>query len=516
MSYNGSGTFQINTSGQPVVAGTVISATAFNALTADLATGLSTAITKDGQTTTTARIPFAAGISSTLTTDSSSVSTGSIITAGGVGVAKNLYVGVNANVAGTLGVTGVSTFAAGTAAAPAITTTGDTNTGIFFPAADTIAFSEGGAESMRIDSSGNVGIGTTSPAGRLDVTTANTNDDGLYLTADGTSFGYASNITFRSKLTSGGSIGVAAKIRSELSSSNNAGLLFFTTASGTNAEKMRLDASGNLGLGTTSPTFAAGTGLQVKGSGFTNVRVTSGALTGTDLSQDSSGGYLYVRDNLPLMFGTNNAERARIDSSGNLLVGTTSSLNARIGIVSSSGTASINCGDGQDSTAFGIVQIVRAANQPDNKFHISFVRTGNKVAGMGFLDNSDTFAVQNTGDNSGNGVTLGNAATSWGTTSDERKKDIKGTIENALVKLANWRTVYFSYKNDEHNESRVGLIAQDIQATLPEAVSVETDEIGTLQLRYTEVIPVLVKAIQEQQAIITQLQADVAALKGTP
>jgi hypothetical protein len=113
MSYNGSGTFQINTSGQPVVAGTVISATAFNALTADLATGLSTAITKDGQTTTTARIPFAAGISSTLTTDSSSVSTGSIITAGGVGVAKNLYVGVNANVAGTLGVTGVTTLGAG-------------------------------------------------------------------------------------------------------------------------------------------------------------------------------------------------------------------------------------------------------------------------------------------------------------------------------------------------------------------------------------------------------------------
>ena len=107
MSYNGSGTFQINTSGQPVVAGTVISSTAFNALTADLATGLSTAITKDGQTTTTARIPFAAGINSSLTTDSTSTSTGSMITAGGVGIAKALYVGTTANVAGaaTLGST---------------------------------------------------------------------------------------------------------------------------------------------------------------------------------------------------------------------------------------------------------------------------------------------------------------------------------------------------------------------------------------------------------------------------
>jgi hypothetical protein len=58
MSYNGSGTVQINTTGQPVVAGTVISSTAFNSLTADLANGLSTAITKDGQTTVTNNIPM--------------------------------------------------------------------------------------------------------------------------------------------------------------------------------------------------------------------------------------------------------------------------------------------------------------------------------------------------------------------------------------------------------------------------------------------------------------------------
>jgi hypothetical protein len=56
---------------------------------------------------------------------------------------------------------------AGTVAAPALSTTGDTNTGIFFPAADTIAFSEGGVEVMRINSSGNVGIGTSSPAVKL-------------------------------------------------------------------------------------------------------------------------------------------------------------------------------------------------------------------------------------------------------------------------------------------------------------------------------------------------------------
>jgi hypothetical protein len=101
MSYNGSGTFQINTSGQPVVTGTVISSSAFNALTADLANGLSTAITKDGQTATTVRIPFAQGINSSLTTDTSSGSTGSIFTAGGIGITKGLFVGGTATFSAT-------------------------------------------------------------------------------------------------------------------------------------------------------------------------------------------------------------------------------------------------------------------------------------------------------------------------------------------------------------------------------------------------------------------------------
>jgi len=102
MSYNGSGTFSINSAGQPVITGTVISSTAFNALTADLATGLSTAITKDGQTTTTARIIFAQGISSTLVTDATSATTGSIITAGGISTQKALWVGTTTTLAGTL------------------------------------------------------------------------------------------------------------------------------------------------------------------------------------------------------------------------------------------------------------------------------------------------------------------------------------------------------------------------------------------------------------------------------
>ena len=156
MSYNGSGTFVINSTGQPVVTGTVISSSVFNALTADLGTGLSTAITKDGQTTTTARVPFAAGINSSLTTDATSTTTGSIITAGGISTQKALFVGTTANIAGaatlssTLGVAGVTTLtntSAGAATTPLIlrnaSGTASTESVLQFnPSASTARYSE--------------------------------------------------------------------------------------------------------------------------------------------------------------------------------------------------------------------------------------------------------------------------------------------------------------------------------------------------------------------------------------
>jgi hypothetical protein len=86
----------------------------------------------------------------------------------------------------TLGASSTATFAAGAVGTPAITTTGDTNTGIFFPAADTIAFAEGGAEAMRIDSGGRALIGATSTFfnsdGKLYLAgDSNSNNGGLYV-----------------------------------------------------------------------------------------------------------------------------------------------------------------------------------------------------------------------------------------------------------------------------------------------------------------------------------------------
>ena len=133
----------------------------------------------------------------------------------------------------------------GTAATPAIRGT-DTNTGIFFPAADTIAFSEGGTEAMRIDSSGNVGIGTTSPAYRFQsVNTA------------GNSFisAVSSNSTTAGILL--GDTDSATVGRVEYNNADNA-MLLFTSGS----ERMRITSSGNVLVGTTDSSLTTGVGYK--------------------------------------------------------------------------------------------------------------------------------------------------------------------------------------------------------------------------------------------------------------
>ena len=108
-----------------------------------------------------------------------------------------------------------------------------------------------------------------------------------------------------------------------------------------------------------------------------------------------------------------------------------------------------------------------------------------------------------------------NGSTSWTATSDERLKDIIEPITDAAKKVSTLRAVIGKFKKDTEGTRRSFLIAQDVQAVLPEAVTVQEDKSGTLGIQYTEVIPLLVAAIQEQQTLITALTARITALESS-
>jgi len=152
-------------------------------------------------------------------------------------------------ISGSTGIAGVD----GSASTPAVQGT-DTNTGIFFPAADTIAFGEGGSEAMRIDSSGNVGIGTSSPGYTLDVrattgsisstSTTGTNYAKLQCNNTGGSYQFGIDNSAGTNFGSG-----AAYARVIWNDSASAPTIFYTNST----ERARLDTSGNLMVGLTTP-----------------------------------------------------------------------------------------------------------------------------------------------------------------------------------------------------------------------------------------------------------------------
>ncbi len=186
---------------------------------------------------------------------------------------------------GTNGVSDVD----GSASTPAIRGS-DTNTGIFFPAADTIAFAEGGAEVARFDSSGNLGIGTSSPSDRLTVISAGTQ-------VGSTNFRRISRIglaTTDASVLIGYDISAGSGI---LASTNDFPLAFWTSSSGTYAERARIDSSGNLLVGTTT---SSGSGNLIAAGVYNNTTAS-----GANVQVDNTGPGLLRRSTSSIVYKTN-------------------------------------------------------------------------------------------------------------------------------------------------------------------------------------------------------------------
>jgi hypothetical protein len=202
-----------------------------------------------------------------------------------------------------------------------------------------------------------------------------------------------------------------------------------------------------------------------------------------------SGGLTFNIDSGTQVAGAacNFTQAMTLAANGQLLLGATSTSGAvDIGMVLNKPSAS------------GFVGNVYQFNSVDKAY--TYIASGASAYRIDTVAGYTVNVVSST-----NGVYLANGGTSWLALSDERFKDIIEPISNAVAKVGSLRSVIGKFKSEAEGTRRSFLIAQDVQAVLPEAVdATKPDQLG---VSYSDVIPLLVAAIKELTARVQTLEA---------
>ena len=375
----------------------------------------------------------------------------------------------------------------------------------------------GTSERMRIDTNGNIGIGTTSPSEKLDVS------GDVQVTGTVKVTGTAPGVRFTDSDASGGfgHVGVnntsgSLVMRSDDGNSLTGTYMGFEVDSG---ERMRISSDGNLGIGTTTPIQNAGYGgLTLNGSSgglisFKDSNVERGriGLVGENnlVIQSPPGASSFITFNKLTHDGSNNVngatELARFDVSGHFLVGTTSS---NIGINAAT--------EGVAIREEGHV-VSRGTSSNAAMFTAKTTDTGGSKAFRVMLAQTEIGSIS-----------MGAGGTAFNTSSDYRRKENVVTLTDAITRLKTLTPKRFNFKT-EPSVTRDGFLAHEVTA-VPEAVTGTKDAVATesdvtrgvsdkvgdpiyQQLDQSKLVPLLTAALQEAVSKIETLEAKVAALE---
>ena len=334
---------------------------------------------------------------------------------------------------------------------------GNTNRLQFNNAGGGFMWETGGSEKMRIDSSGNVGIGNSSPSYPLDI-------NGTINISSGSATRWGSG---------------DAEIR-------NSGwnLLFKTYTGSALSEHMRIDSSGNVGIGTSSPARE----LHIKSSdGYAQCILegtTASELWFTDVGDGSKNGMVkYDHSSESMRLYANNSERLRIDSSGNVLIGTTSNSSANSGNGVFFQPDGVLCG-----RRAGTILYLNRQSVSGTHTSVAFQADGSVVGS----------------------IAVTNSSTSYNTSSDYRLKENVVPMTGSIDRLKELNPSRFNFIADA-DTTVDGFIAHEAKEVVPEAVSGVKDGKEMQGIDQGKLVPLLVGALQEAIARIETLESQIGA-----